>query len=185
MSDLLKGVNVFLIGMMGAGKTTVGHLLADKLGYRFFDTDVLIEQVAGKTINEIFASSGEESFRLLESQILSELSAYKKLTIATGGGIVMRQINWSYLHHGLIIWLDAPVKVLLERLQDDSTRPLLKKDDPAEVLANLLEQRRSLYAQADLHIPVNAEDTPEEITERVISLIPTVLKSLPADTSAN
>ena len=176
MSDLLKGVNIFLIGMMGAGKTTVGRLLADKLGYRFFDTDVLIEQVAGKTINEIFASSGEESFRELESQVLSELSAYKNLAIATGGGIVMRQMNWSYLHHGLIVWLDAPVTVLMERLQDDTTRPLLKQTNPAQALEKLLEQRHSLYAEADLHIPVNANEMPEEIAERVIKRIPSVLK---------
>lgn len=176
MSNLLKGVNIFLIGMMGAGKTTVGRLLADKLGYRFFDTDVLIEQVAGKTINEIFASSGEESFRQLEAQVLSELSAHKNLAIATGGGIVMRQMNWSYLHHGLIVWLDAPVQVLIERLQDDATRPLLKQADPAQTLAKLLEERRSLYSQADLHVQVNANEAPEEIAERVIRVIPTVLK---------
>ena len=103
MSNLLKGVNIYLIGMMGVGKTTVAQILAQRLGYRFFDTDTLLEQVAGRTINEIFASEGEAAFRELETKILAELSAYTKIAIATGGGIVLRQQNWSYLHHGLIV----------------------------------------------------------------------------------
>ena len=181
MNDLLEGINVFLIGMMGSGKTTVGNLLASKLGYRFCDSDVMIEKVAGKTINEIFAESGEDAFRQLESQVLSELSAYTKLVLATGGGVVLRPINWSYLHHGLIVWLDAPVEVLIERLKEDTTRPLLKQADPGETLQKLLEERRSLYAQADLHIRINAGDTPEQIASQVIAQIPTVLKSNPTE----
>lgn len=173
----LKGINVFLVGMMGSGKTTVGQLLAPQLGYRFFDTDVLIEQIAGKTINEIFVDGGEETFRQLEAQVLSELSAYTKLTIATGGGIVLRQLNWSYLQHGLIVWLDAPVEVLMTRLQNDTTRPLLQNPNLLQTLQTLLNQRRSLYAQADLHIPIDASDTAEAIASRVMEAIPTVLKS--------
>ena len=176
MSDLLQGLNVFLIGMMGAGKTTVGLLLAEQLGYSFVDTDVLIEKVAGKTINEIFAEDGEEDFREIEARVLSELAAHTRLTIATGGGIVLRRFNWSYLHQGLIVWLDAPVEVLVNRLQNDTARPLLQKANPAQALQKLLDQRRSLYAEADLRIPLNASDTPEEIASRIISEIPDVLK---------
>lgn len=177
MNDLLAGLNVFLIGMMGTGKTTVGRLLATALGHRFFDTDALIEQVAGKTISEIFAESGEAGFRQLEAQVLSELSAYTNLTIATGGGIVLRRLNWSHLQQGLVVWLDAPVEVLLSRLRDDTTRPLLQGENPAQALEALLEQRRSLYAEADLHIRIAAEDTPEEIVARILAAIPTVLKA--------
>lgn len=176
MSDLLQGLNVFLIGMMGAGKTTVGLLLAQQLGYSFVDTDVVIEKVAGKTINEIFAEDGEEDFREIEARVLSELAAHTRLTIATGGGIVLRRFNWSYLHQGLIVWLDAPVDVLVNRLQNDTARPLLQKANPAQALQKLLDQRRSLYAEADLRIPLNASDTPEEIASRIISEIPDVLK---------
>lgn len=176
MNNLLNGVNVFLIGMMGTGKTTVGRSVAQRLGYRFLDTDDLIEKVAGQTINEIFATEGEENFRELESKVLGELSAYTRSAIATGGGIVLRRENWSYLHHGLIVWLDAPVEVLMQRLANDTTRPLLKEADPALKLSSLLEQRRPLYSQADLHIPIEADQTPEQIVTRVIEQIPTVLK---------
>jgi shikimate kinase len=171
MQDLLKGLNIYLIGMMGTGKTTVGKILARKLGYRFFDTDALIEQVASKTINEIFASDGEESFRDLETKVLAELSACTRSAIATGGGIVIRQKNWSYLHYGLIIWLDAPVELLVQRLADDNTRPLKDK------LNSLLEQRRPLYNQADLHLTIDSDRTPEQIAAEAIEMIPSVLKT--------
>ena len=169
-------MSVFLIGMMGVGKTTVGKNLAKQLGYRFCDTDVLIETVANQTISNIFASTGEASFRELESQILSEVSAYTKTIIATGGGIVLKQMNWSYLRHGLIVWLDADVDLLLERLKEDSTRPLLQEVDPEAKLKSLLEERTHLYRQADLHICLKAEQTPEAIAQQIISEIPTVLK---------
>lgn len=175
MNNGLQGINIFLIGMMGVGKSTVGCLLAPQLGYSFVDIDVVIEKLAGRTINQIFADSGEEAFRQLESQVLSEVSAHTRLTIATGGGVVLRRFNWSYLHHGLIIWLDAPVEVLIDRLQNDTTRPLLK-ENAARSLQNLLDQRHHLYAQADLHIRVSANDTPEAIASRVIAEIPSVIK---------
>jgi shikimate kinase len=174
--DRLKGINVYLIGMMGAGKTSVGRLLAQHLDYRFFDTDAVIEQVAKKSINEIFASDGEESFRKLESQVLSELSAYTKLAIATGGGIILKRENWSYLQHGLVVWLDVPVEILVARLQHDTTRPLLKNADIATEFPKRFEQRKPLYAQADLHITVGEGQTPEQIATQVIEAIPSVLK---------
>ncbi|MEW6492814.1 MAG: shikimate kinase [Cyanobacteriota bacterium] len=177
MNDLLQGTSVFLVGMMGSGKSTVGRLLAHQLGYRFYDSDVVIERVADKTINQIFADDGKESFRQLESQVLSQLSAQIRSIIATGGGIVMQQLNWSYLHHGLVIWLDAPVDVLIDRLREDTTRPLLQQENPIQTLQNIFDQRRNLYAEADLHIRISAEDTPEQIVSRIIAEIPTVLKS--------
>jgi shikimate kinase len=176
MSDLLKGVNLYLIGMMGVGKSTIGRLLAQELGYGFVDTDDVIVQAAGKEINQIFADHGEAEFRKLESNILAQLCAYTKLTIATGGGIVLKQQNWSYLHHGLIVWLDAPVEVILKRLAEDQTRPLLKDADPEAKLRSLLEQRQPLYSQADLHISITDVETPDQIVTRIVSAIPTVLK---------
>lgn len=176
VKDFLKGVNIYLVGLMGAGKSTVGQLLAKELGYRFFDTDVLIEQVAGQTIREIFDREGEAGFRQLETQVLAQLSAYKNLAIATGGGIVLRPENWSYLQHGIVVWLDVPVEQLYERLKEDTTRPLLQDTDPALKLQTLLEQRRSLYAQADVRIAFVAEETPAQVVTRVFSEIRKVLK---------
>lgn len=170
VTNLLRGISIFLIGMMGTGKTTVGQILARQLNYRFCDTDELIERVTNQTIQEIFATAGEEKFRVIESQVLGELAAYTKSVIATGGGIIQRQINWSYLHHGVIIWLDAPIEVLQQRLAEDTSRPLRQQ------LESLLDKRRPLYAQADLHIQLQTEQNPEQVVSEIIEQIPTVLK---------
>ena len=175
-NSLLKGVNLYLVGMMGAGKTTVGRLVAEQLGYGFLDTDAVIEKYTCCSITQIFAEQGEAQFRQIESKVLQEVCAYTHLAIATGGGIVMRQENWSYLHHGLIVWLDVPVEQLYRRLAVDNTRPLLQDADPLEKLRSLLQQRQPLYAQADLRIVPNLEETPREIATRVLAEIPTVLK---------
>lgn len=176
MSSLLRGVNLYLIGMMGVGKTTVGHLLAKDLGYSFVDTDNVIAQATGKSINELFAQVGEAGFRQLESDVLSQVCAFTKLTIATGGGIVLRQENWGYLHHGLIVWLDAPVELIYSRLVEDTTRPLLQDPDLKGRLRSLLEQRTPLYSQADLRITLQEGETPEDIAKRIFEVIPSVLK---------
>jgi len=175
--QLLQGVNLYLVGMMGAGKTTVGHLLAQRLGYSFLDTDNLISQAAGKSINEIFATEGEAAFRELETNVLSEVSSYKNLTIATGGGIVMSQFNWSYLQHGIVVWLDVPVEVLYSRLEGDRSRPLLQNSNPLAKLQLILEERRPLYGNADVHVNINSQDTPEQVTMLVLGEIKRVVKS--------
>ncbi|MFN6462212.1 MAG: shikimate kinase [Nostoc sp. DedVER02] len=176
MSSLLQGVNLYLIGMMGVGKTTVGRLLAKHLSYGFVDTDDVITQATGKSINQLFAEVGEAEFRKVESDVLSQVCAFTKLTVATGGGIVLRRENWSYLHHGLIVWLDVPVELLYSRLAEDTTRPLLQDADLKGKLRSLLEQRTPLYSQADLYITVQEGETPEDIANRIIEVIPSVLK---------
>ena len=177
MGDRLQGLNLYLIGMMGTGKTTVGQRLAKELGYRFFDTDVLIERVAQKSINELFAEEGETFFRELESQVLGEVSACTRSVIATGGGAVLRPVNWGYLRHGLIIWLDAPISLLIERLAEDDTRPLLKMDNLSLKLETLLAERKSLYQEADLQIAIAKNENPEQIVSKILEQIPNVLKS--------
>jgi shikimate kinase len=172
----LKGVSLFLVGMMGSGKTTLGRFLAAELGYQFFDTDHLIEQLTSQTVTEIFASAGEAEFRQLETQVLAELSAYKNLAIATGGGIVLDPYNWSFLRHGLVIWLDAPVETLYHRLQGDSSRPLLAAPDPLAQLQTLLAQRQSLYAQADVSITIAAGSEPEQVMAQVLAEISKALR---------
>ncbi|MEB3311245.1 MAG: shikimate kinase [Snowella sp.] len=177
MLDALQGLNIYLIGMMGTGKTTIGKILAQKLSYRFFDTDVLVERVVEKSINDLFAEEGEAYFRDLESQVLNHLSAYGRSVIATGGGIVLRPLNWSYLRDGLTIWLDAPVDLLVERLAEDNTRPLLKTDELPHKLTTLLADRKNLYQEADLHILIEAKESPDAIADKILNAIPTVLKN--------
>ena len=173
---MLKGVNVYLIGMMGTGKSTVGKLIAQKLGYRFFDTDVLIEKIVGKSIKEIFADEGEAKFRELETQVLGEVSACTQSAIATGGGIVLAPKNWSYLHYGLVVWLDVPIDTLAQRLQEDRTRPLLQQANLIEKLGLLLQERKHLYQQADLRIVIESEEKPEQTATKIIEMVPSVLQ---------
>ena len=174
--SILKGVNLYLIGMMGAGKTTVGQELAKQLSYGFLDADNVIEQATGQTISQLFASEGEAGFRQIESDVLAQICAFTKLVISTGGGVILQQKNWSYLRHGLIVWLDVPVELLYTRLAADTTRPLLQDVDLKQKLRSLLEQRQALYNQADLRISVTEGETPEQIATRVLQKIPTVLK---------
>ncbi|MGB3309324.1 MAG: shikimate kinase [Nodosilinea sp.] len=169
--DRLNGINLYLIGMMGAGKSSTGAALAQTLGYQFFDTDAVIETAAGQPIAEIFATQGEATFRQLETNVLAELSAYRRLVIATGGGIVTQQLNWSYLHHGVVVWLDAPPAVLQARLAGDTDRPLLQGQDWQTKLTTLLAERQPLYAQADVRLTVGAEDNVEAIASRTLALI--------------
>ena len=170
---MLKGVNLYLIGMMGAGKTTIGHLLSQHLDYRFFDTDAVIEQAAKQPINQIFADSGEATFRQLETQVLAQLSPYTRLVIATGGGIVLSRENWSHLRHGVVVWLDVPIEQLHDRLRHDTSRPILHAQNTnlKETLQTLSDQRQSLYRQADLQITVMADESPTQVATRVVEAI--------------
>lgn len=175
--DLLRGANVYLVGMMGAGKTTVGRILARELKYRFFDTDGVISQAANQSIADIFAKEGEEAFRELETQVLGQLCAYKNLVVATGGGIILRSTNWSYLHHGVVVWLDVPVDELCDRLRLDTTRPLLGDGELQSKLESLLQQRERFYAQADVRVCTVGDDTPEVVAVRAIGEIQKAIES--------
>jgi shikimate kinase len=174
----LAGLNLYLVGMMGAGKTAVGRPLALALGYRFIDADSALEQAAGSTIPEVFARDGEQGFRQLETAVLNGIATWHSLVVATGGGVVTQPVNWGHLRQGVVIWLDAPEAVLLRRLRaDPSARPLLSAaDDPAARLTALLNERRPLYAQADLRVE-QGDEPPEEVARRVIEALPSILRS--------
>ena len=172
----LEGLNLYLVGMMGSGKSSAGRHLAEQLGYRFLDADSSIEQVAGRSIPEVFASEGESGFRDLEAAVLNQIASWHSLVVATGGGVVTRPENWGQLQQGVVIWLDAPDALLLERLSADPTpRPLMQSADPAARLAELMTQRRPLYAQADLHIVQDGRSA-DQVAEQILEALPGVLK---------
>ena len=176
LKQRLGGRSLYLVGMMGSGKTSTGRPLAERLGYGFVDADAVIKQAAGCSIPEIFERDGEAGFRKLESQVLSAISQRHSLVVATGGGVVTQQENWGLLHSGIVIWLDVVPDQLLQRLKADSTvRPLIQTDDPEAALNALLNERRPLYAEADLTVVIN-EETPETVADGILQLLPGLLK---------
>lgn len=176
LPEKLKGLSIYLVGMMGSGKSTLGRHVATALGYRFLDTDTLIEKAAGQSINQIFAEAGETQFRQLETQVLGQVASYKKMVVATGGGIVVERQNWNFLHYGVTVWLDASVDVLYSRLKHDRDRPLLKTDNPQKTLQTLLNQRKHLYDQADVSVAITQNLPPDVITQRILEAIQGVIK---------
>ena len=176
LKQRLAGRSLYLVGMMGSGKTSTGRPLAERLGYGFVDADAVIEQAAGCSIPDIFDRDGEAGFRSLESQVLSAISQRHSLVVATGGGVVTQQENWGLLHSGIVIWLDVVPDQLLQRLKADSTvRPLLQTDDPEAALNALLNERRPLYSEADLTVVIN-DETPEAVADGILQLLPSLLQ---------
>ena len=152
----LKGSSVYLVGMMGSGKSAVGNVLAKRMGtYSFLDTDTIVENATGMKIPEIFESEGEEGFRDVESQVLDSVHAYVRCVVSTGGGIVCRAKNWSKLQSGIVIFLDVEPDVIMSRIEG-TDRPLLQTENPLETLTNLLEERRGKYEQADVTVKITA-----------------------------
>jgi shikimate kinase len=146
--------NLFLIGMMGAGETTVGRLLARRLRLRFLDSDHEIERRCGVKVPTIFDIEGESGFRLRESQTLAELTALDDIVLATGGGAVLAEENRRCLAaRGTVVYLSARPEDLFERVRQDRNRPLLATADPLARLRDLHAQRDPLYrAIADVVI---------------------------------
>ncbi len=151
--------NIFLVGMMGAGKTTVGKLLAQHLEKTFVDSDEEIQQRTGVTIPHIFDIEGEAGFRQREMNVIQELVKLNNIVLATGGGVVLNEHNRDALIcNGLVVYLKSTVHDLWQRTRHDRSRPLLQGADPRSKLKELYEQRDPLYAQvADLVIPTGKQ----------------------------
>ncbi len=172
----LGGRNLYLIGMMGSGKSSTGRPLAKRLGYGFVDADGVLEALAKRPIAKVFEADGEQRFRALESQVLQAIGERHSLVVATGGGVITRPENWGVLHQGIVIWLAPERDQLLARLTlDPGARPLLQDRDPATALDALLEARTPLYAEADLQVAVR-EETVNEVAERILDKIPGILQ---------
>jgi shikimate kinase len=164
---------IFLVGPMGAGKTTIGRLLARALKLEFLDADTEIEQRTGADIPWIFDVEGEAGFRDREQQVIAELTQRNRIVLATGGGAVLRAENRRALSsRGFVIYLKTTLDEQLRRTGGDRKRPLLNVDDPARVLRELTEQRHPLYAEiADLSIESDSS-SPKVIARRVLAQLP-------------
>ena len=165
--------NIVLIGFMGSGKTTVGQLLAKNLGYRFLDTDEYIEQTTGKTISTIFATYGEEYFRLLETKIVEELAtSLSNTVVSTGGGLPLREKNANILKGmGQVIFLKISKEVVLNRLQGDTNRPLLQGENVEERVENLLTERFDKYKKAAHYMVCVDQRSEQEVMEHILAQV--------------
>jgi len=162
--------NIALIGFMGTGKTAVGQLLAKKLGRKFIELDLLIEQKAGKSIPEIFQQDGEIAFRELEIEVTKEVAGRKNAVIACGGGLVLNKINIDRLRkEGIIVYLTASPRVILKRVSsEEGNRPLLEVDNPTLTIQELLKFRKPFYERAaDITVNTSRLDI-NAVAERII-----------------
>lgn len=148
------GRPVALVGLMGAGKTTIGRRLADRLGWQFHDSDQEVEEAAGRSVSDIFADFGEAAFRDGERRVIARLVEESGRTvIALGGGaFVDPQTRTLLKERALSVWLQADIDTLMERVQRRDTRPLLQTEDPRAVMEKLLAERAPFYAEADIHV---------------------------------
>ena len=162
---------VVLVGLMGAGKTKIGRRLAARLNLPFFDSDTEIEAAAGETIEEIFRHRGEAAFRDGERRVIARLLTQPTHVLATGGGAFMDPVTRARIaERGVSVWLRADLDVLFARVSRRTNRPLLQQPDPRAVLAELIERRYPVYAEAD--IVVDSGERPiEATTTRVIAAL--------------
>ncbi|HPP47838.1 MAG TPA: shikimate kinase [Accumulibacter sp.] len=148
MGSERKKRNIYLVGLMGAGKTTIGKVLARRLSYSFIDSDHEIARRTGVSVPTIFEIEGEEGFRKREAQIIAEIAALDTQVVATGGGVVLRPENRQLLlSSGLVVYLNVPLHTLYERTRHDKNRPLLQVQDPLQKLKELHIQRDPLYRE--------------------------------------
>ena len=176
--------NLYLIGPMGAGKSTVGRRLARSLGLRFVDLDQVIESESGSSIALLFELQGESAFRERESAALAHVSEFEGIVLATGGGSVLAEANRQRLaERGFVLYLEAPIELQLERLARDHSRPLLRAPDRAQRLRDLATQRNPIYRQlADLTIPADRSG-PGSTARRALAALKTHWQPLPATSS--
>jgi len=160
--------SLVLVGLMGAGKSCVGRKLAQRLGLPFVDADSEIEKAAGLGIEEIFATHGEAAFRAGERRVIQRLLEGPLHVLATGGGAFMDPTTRQRIaEHGIAIWLKADLDLLVRRTGRKSNRPLLKRGDPREILARLMEQRYPVYAAADVTVD-SSDAPPETLVDRIL-----------------
>ncbi|MBB3570407.1 shikimate kinase [Rhizobium sp. BK491] len=159
--------NLVFVGLMGAGKSSIGRPVAQQLGLPFVDTDIEIERVSRMTIAELFAAYGEQEFRALETRVIKRLLKGGPRVVSTGGGAFINESTRLHVKRGsLSVWLKADLDVLWERVNKRDTRPLLKTENPKQTLENLMNARYPIYAEAD--ITVLSRDVNKDIMVREV-----------------
>ena len=173
--------NVFLVGLMGAGKSTVGRILARRLGKRFVDTDHEIEKRNGVTIPVIFEIEGEDGFRKREQEVLADLAQEPDLVLSTGGGIVLRPENREILRNqGFVVYLSARPELLAERTRHDRSRPLLNVADPLTRLRELHAVRDPLYREVAHAVVETGRGAPQQVVQAIVNALIKTNKPDPA-----
>ena len=165
-------MNIFIVGPMGSGKSTVGKIISDELFLNFFDTDDEIESRTGASIDWIFDLEGEEGFRKRESSILEEMVKQNSIVLSTGGGIILSDSNREMLSsRGTVFYLSTPISVQIERTSKDKDRPLLKNGNPEEILTRLQKERKDLYESVSDHVIKTENKSSQEVASEIINFV--------------
>ena len=170
--QIFKTMNIFIVGPMGSGKSTVGKIISDELFLSFLDTDEEIETRTGASIDWIFDLEGEDGFRKRESSILQDMAKRNSIVLSTGGGIILSEDNRELLSsRGTVFYLSTPISVQLERTAKDKDRPLLKNGDPEKILTKLQKDRESLYEAVADHVVNTENKSSQEVASEIIKLV--------------
>ena len=165
-------MNIFIVGPMGSGKSTVGKIISAELFLDFFDTDDEIEIRTGASIDWIFDLEGESGFRKRESEMLDEMVKRNSIVLSTGGGIVLESANRELLSsRGTVFYLSTPISVQVERTAKDKDRPLLKNGDPEKILSKLHDEREEFYKSVSDHIIETEDKSSQEVASEIIKLV--------------
>ncbi len=164
--------NIFLVGPMGAGKSTIGRHLAQQLHMEFFDSDTVIEERTGADISWVFDVEGEEGFRVREETVINDLSQEQGIVLATGGGSVISKDNRNRLSaRGLVVYLETTIEKQLARTQRDKKRPLLQTDEPREVLEALARERNPMYEEIADYVVRTDDQSAKVVANQIIRML--------------
>lgn len=164
--------NIFLVGPMGAGKSTIGRHLAQQLHMEFYDSDTVIEERTGADIAWVFDVEGEEGFRVREEKVINDLTEKQGIVLATGGGSILSRESRNRLSaRGIVVYLETTIEKQLARTQRDKKRPLLQADQPREVLETLAEERNPLYAEIADFVVRTDDQSAKIVANQIIELL--------------
>lgn len=181
LNEKLRGTSIYLLGVMGSGKSTVGELLAKVVDYKHLDTDELAEYMMEQTIAETFMAGNEELFRDVESKVLGVVSQHLGVVISTGGGIVLKTENWGLLRHGIVVFLDVDPTIISKRMlpSEVEKRPLLKGKNTSDTLKDLRGNRIDLYMQSDVQIEIGEDISVISTVEKIVDSVSDFINSNP------